>query len=497
MAKKRSYSDSFLKYGFVCIVDQGIEKPQCVLCMKVLSPESMKPSKLKRHSETKHIDCKDKDLSFFERKANCVKRSRMDSSGVFQQRNRAAVKATFVVSLRIAKAKKPHTIAEQLILPCAKDINRILIGKEAESKLNVLSVSDNTVQRSISLMSEDIQNQVIDQMKSAGSFALQLDESTDISSCAQLIAFVRYVHNSAFKDEFLCILDLPFRTRGKDIFKTIDTFFKANDIKWELLCGLCTDGAPAMLGHSSGFYAHVKKVSPLCTFMHCMIHGEALASKTLGPDLTAVLRQVIKLVNTVKSSALNARLFRRFCEQMDADHCNLLYHTEVRWLSKGSVLKRVFTLRNELRDFFVQQKKDLVKFLQEDVVSLAYLVDIFSRLNELNLSLQGQDKTIVNFIDALSAFQAKLELWERKMTMGQMGMFLTLNEFIEDAENMRLDDDVKSQIINNLYLFALNLQNIFWTQQEMIWYLLETHTLSQTQTLSTCSAEMMQLKRNL
>ena len=32
------------------------------------------------------------------------------------------------------------------------------------------------------------------------------------------------------------------------------------------------------------------------------------------------------------------------------------------------------------------------------------------------------------------------------MTMGQMGMFPTLNEFIEDAEDMRLDDDVKSQI---------------------------------------------------
>ena len=36
------------------------------------------------------------------------------------------------------------------------------------------------------------------------------------------------------------------------------------------------------------------------------------------------------------------------------------------------------------------------------------------------------------------------------MTMGQMGMFPTLNEFIEDAEDMRLDDDVKSQIVNNL-----------------------------------------------
>ena len=111
----------------------------------VLSPESMKPSKLKRHLKTKHTDCKDKDLSsFFERKANCVKRSRVDCSGVFQQQNQAAVEATFVVSLRIAKAKKPHTIADQFILPCAKDINRILIGKEAESKLNALFLSDNS-----------------------------------------------------------------------------------------------------------------------------------------------------------------------------------------------------------------------------------------------------------------------------------------------------------------------------------------------------------------
>ena len=117
---------------------------------------------------------------------------------------------------------------------------------------------DNTVQRRISLMSEDIKNQVIDQMKSAGSFALQLEESTDVSSCAQLIAFVRYVHKGAFKDELLCIVDLPSTTLGEDIFQTIDAFFKANDIKWEQLCGLCTNGAPAMLGHSSGFHAHVK-----------------------------------------------------------------------------------------------------------------------------------------------------------------------------------------------------------------------------------------------
>ena len=36
------------------------------------------------------------------------------------------------------------------------------------------------------------------------------------------------------------------------------------------------------------------------------------------------------------------------------------------------------------------------------------------------------------------------------MTKGQLGMFPTLNEFIEDTEDMRLDGDVKLKIINNL-----------------------------------------------
>jgi len=109
-----------------------------------------------------------------------------------------------------------------------------------------------------------------------------VEASKDMASL--YIAFISYIHNSAFKDEFLCVLDALSRTCG-DVFQAIDTFFRANDVKWELLCGLCTDGAPAMLGHSSGLHTYVKKVSPDCMFMHCMMHREVLASKTLGPEL--------------------------------------------------------------------------------------------------------------------------------------------------------------------------------------------------------------------
>ena len=78
VVKKCSDSDLFLKYGFVSIISDGIGKLQCVglLCMKIFSSESKKASKLKRHLEAKHTDCKDKDLSFFKRIANCMTRSR-------------------------------------------------------------------------------------------------------------------------------------------------------------------------------------------------------------------------------------------------------------------------------------------------------------------------------------------------------------------------------------------------------------------------------------
>ena len=84
--------------------------------------------------------------------------------------------------------------------------------------------------------------------------------------------------------------------------------------------------------------------------MHCMIHYETLASKTLGPELMKMQRHVIKLINTVKSSALNTRLFRLFYEQMNTDHYELLYHTEERQLN--NVLKQIFALPIELRDFY-------------------------------------------------------------------------------------------------------------------------------------------------
>jgi hypothetical protein len=70
-------------------------------------------------------------------------------------------------------------------------------------------------------------------------------------------------------------------------------------------------------------------------------------------ELKKVLNESLKIVNFIKASSLNSRLFEKPCQSMDSDHQQLLLHTEVRWLSCGKVLSRLFELRYEIRVFFI------------------------------------------------------------------------------------------------------------------------------------------------
>ena len=97
------------------------------------------------------------------------------------------------------------------------------------------------------------------------------------------------------------------------------------NLSWQKCVGICTDGAPAMLGVNSDFVAHVKRIVPSVITNHCMIHHEALASKTLPDELQSLLKSVIEVVNFIKSNALNTRLFVNICMEMDSCYQNLLF----------------------------------------------------------------------------------------------------------------------------------------------------------------------------
>ena len=46
------------------------------------------------------------------------------------------------------------------------------------------------------------------------------------------------------------------------------------------------------------------------------------------------------------------------------------------------------------------------------LTQLAYLCDIFAKLNQLNISLQGKDTHLLQLHDKITAFKRKLQLWK-------------------------------------------------------------------------------------
>ena len=83
------------------------------------------------------------------------------------------------------------------------------------------------IQRGITEMSTDINEQVLTEVQgSKYEFAIQLDETTDVSNCAQLL--MRYATKDSIGSELLLSNEMRTATKGEDVFELVDNFFKEN-----------------------------------------------------------------------------------------------------------------------------------------------------------------------------------------------------------------------------------------------------------------------------
>lgn len=178
-------------------------------------------------------------------------------------------------------------------------------------------------------------------------------------------------------------------TTAIDAKGKIDSFFNTNKLSWRLVGSLCTDGAPAMLGKTQGFTAFVKREAPHVISSHFTSHRLALAVKTFPLLIKAVLDIIIRCVNFIRSRSLIHRVFKVLAEDMGTEYAVLLLHTQVRQLSRGLVLSRVFELRTEMETFL--RKMESVEWrLHEHFMDRCFIFTLthLAVLRRLNISLQ-------------------------------------------------------------------------------------------------------------
>ena len=68
--------------------------------------------------------------------------------------NEKALYASYLISLRITKTGKPHTLGETLVLPAMKDTVEVYFGDKSKKEIEAIPMSNSTVTRKIDEMSQ-------------------------------------------------------------------------------------------------------------------------------------------------------------------------------------------------------------------------------------------------------------------------------------------------------------------------------------------------------
>ncbi|XP_067133604.1 zinc finger BED domain-containing protein 5-like [Centruroides vittatus] len=151
----------------------------------------MKRGRLEAHLKAKHNAHINSDLNYFQiLKKDFEKRVTLKPLCLFAAHKETinrTLEASYQISLLITKSGKSHTIGKNLIKPSISAFLKTVLDKD-DKDVKAMPLSNNTVSRRIDKMSEDIEKQLVEKLKSR-QFLAQMDESTLRDSEAILITY--------------------------------------------------------------------------------------------------------------------------------------------------------------------------------------------------------------------------------------------------------------------------------------------------------------------
>lgn len=295
-------------------VTENKGKTLCLLCRHEFSDN--KKYAIERHFTLKHSGEHTKFLDSTKREIE-VARLKNELQGEkkvirnFLDKNEVLTSASYQIAFNLAKSAKPYTDSEFYKDLLHSTISTLCTNFDEKVKVNLLDnvrllpISGQTISRRVHDLGAHIEFELRNNLQKCHSFALALDETTDIADVSQLVFWVRYVIDmNTFGEELLALVPLNEKTRAIDIFNAFLSVMSRFNLNLKKLACICTDGAPAMTGKTNGFVVNVQKhmrqngIQHDLVAYHCILHQENLCAKAIekGNNVLAIVTEVHKLI---------------------------------------------------------------------------------------------------------------------------------------------------------------------------------------------------------
>lgn len=452
-------------------------KALCILCGESVV---CRTSSVRRHFNTNHKIVAELDEAerkvLIEGKLRNYKYQKIGFCNYLSKTNHLTT-ASFQISLCLAKHGKPLSdgdLIKEVMLSGSNSLFHDFPNKDKiKQRIAEMPLSRNTVKDRVLRMASDIGQQLTTDLQKAACYSMCLDESTDINNHARLAIILRYAVGDTMREELVKLASLPERTQGIDIYNAVMEAFVQQDIRPEKVVSITSDGAPCMLGTTSGFIQFFVKEAkhPVIQF-HCLIHQEALCARDSCKILDDVLKDVTKMVNYIMARALNCRQFQALLDEVQAQYNTLLMYNNVRWLSRGRVLERFVSCLDEIRLFMNEKGQNYPQLT--DMVwlnNVMFFTDFTQHFNVLNKQLQGLGKTAERMFCDIKTFERKLQVFERDLASGQLKYFPNLKIHLENstqfADNRSSHEEINREFLSIIAGAKDNFNNRFLQFRQM------------------------------
>ncbi|XP_073436047.1 general transcription factor II-I repeat domain-containing protein 2-like [Dendrobates tinctorius] len=398
---------------------------------------------INRHFETNHSQLlkksEDERKEYISRQLHLYK-SQSNSMHKFIKCSTNLMSASLSIAHSIdqhGKAISEGEFIKETLLRCAPVLFDDMQNKDAIIKrISELPLSRNIIKHRIMRLNTNVQHQLKRDISECKYFSISLDETTDVTSHAQLAIIGRYSDGLTMREELIKLVSVPTSTSGSEICKVVIQTFRDLSIDISKVVSVTTDGAPNMVGKKVGFVKLFTDAigHPIVPF-HCIIHQEALCAKAGFTDLNDLMSVVTKIVNLIAARPLHKREFLALLLEVDSAYSGLLMYNNVRWLSRGKVLERFVECLKEIKVFLEDKDLGIFPQLNDDkwVSTLMFFTDLSVHINELNLKLQGFGKSIDVMFGYIKAFESKSKIFRRDVETKTYKYFPRVTKYFEKA----------------------------------------------------------------